>query len=78
MNPNDIWVAHKNDICLGTHPEGAKIIAGRLTNSNKVQVKYFSRGDRPSGRDCGGTAAHGFPGLVKKVIGAIAEFIVQN
>lgn len=71
-------IAHKDDICQGSPPEGAKKIASRLTNSRKVQVKYFSGGDRPSGRDCGGTAAHGFPGLEKKVIAAIAEFIAQN
>ena len=71
-------VAHGEDKCRNTPPEGAEQIAGMLTNSRKVEVKMFSGGDTPKSKPCKAMSYHGFFGIEDKVVNFISDFIKSN
>ena len=68
-------VAHEDDECRVTPPDGAERIAKGLVNAPKVAVKMFSGGDEPRTNPCKPFAAHGFLGIERDVVAAIAAFI---
>jgi hypothetical protein len=68
-------VAHEDDGCRVTPPEGAERIAKGLVNAPKVEVKMFSGGDEPRSKPCNAKSAHGFLGIEQDVVAAIAAFI---
>ena len=68
-------VAHEDDECWATPPDGAERIANGLVNAPKVAVKMFSGGDEPRSKPCQARSAHGFLGIEQDVVAAIAAFI---
>jgi len=68
-------VAHEDDECRVTPPDGAERIAKGLVNAPKVAVKMFSGGDPPGSNPCKAKTAHGFLGIERDVVAAIAAFI---
>jgi len=71
-------VHHKEDECNVTTPEGAKTIKDALTSASKVELKYFTGGDRPTSKPCKAQSAHGFLGIEKEVVQYIIDFIKAN
>ena len=70
-------VAHKQDACSITPPEGAEKIKAALVNSKKVEVVYFD-GGRTKGNPCKAKSHHGYLGIEETVVQRIAEFINNN
>ncbi len=70
-------VAHEDDECWATPPDGAERIAKGLVNAPKVAVKMFSGGDEPRSTPCTALSAHGFLGIEQDVVAAIAAFITS-
>ncbi len=70
-------VAHEDDGCHVTPPEGAEEIKEMLTAAAKVEIKMFSGGSE-SGRACKGSSYHGFESIEEKVVNYIAGFIKSN
>ena len=68
-------VAHAEDGCSVTPPSGAERIKNALVKSPRTQVLYFEGGDPPKSDPCEALSAHGFLGIEKKVVAAIADFI---
>lgn len=69
-------VAHAEDGCSVTPPRGAERIKDALVKAPRTQVLYFEGGDPPRDSDpCEALHAHGFLGIEKKVVAAIAEFV---
>ena len=68
-------VAHEDDECRVTPPDGAERIAKGLVNAPKVAVKMFSGGAPPGSNPCKAKTAHGFLGIERDVVAAIAAFI---
>ena len=71
-------VAHEDDECRVTPPDGAERIAKGLVNASTVEVKMFSGGDSTRSGACGSLSAHGFVGIEGKVVAAIAGFIKSH
>lgn len=71
-------VAHENDACWVTPPEGAEEIRKMLSNAPKAEVKYFSGGKKASSKPCKAKSRHGFYGLEKEVVNYIANFVKNN
>lgn len=70
-------VAHEDDGCRVTPPEGAMEIKEMLTAAVKVELKMFSGGSE-SGRACKGSSYHGFESIEEDVVNYIAGFIKAN
>ena len=68
-------VADARDGCSVTPPSGAERIKNALVKSPRAQVLYFEGGDPPKSDACEALSEHGFLGIEKKVVAAIAEFI---
>ena len=71
-------MAHKEDECHKTPPDGADTIASMLVSSKKVELKYYTGGEPPESHPCKALSAHGFLGIEEKVIKDIAVFINAN
>ena len=71
-------VSHQDDKCRVTPPEGAEQIKKGLTKAPKVEVKFFSGGDKPQSDPCKPKSAHGFLGIENEVVKYIADFIKTN
>jgi len=70
-------VAHREDGCNKTPPEGAEQIRSGLSNAGKVEVLYVS-GGQEQGDPCKAMSHHGFLGIEAEVVSAIAGFIKAN
>ena len=68
-------VAHRDDKCKYTPPEGAEEIKNGLSNVQKIEVKYFSGGKIPKSDSCKALSAHGFYGIEDDAVNAIVHFI---
>lgn len=68
-------VAHKGDGCEVTPPSDAARIADALKASKRKKVLMFEGGDPPKSDPCEALAAHGYLGIERKVVAAIAEFV---
>lgn len=71
-------VAHRNDACFITPPSGAERIASASTASPRKRVLYFEGGDPPRSNPCQALSPHGFIGIEKEVVAAIAAFIKER
>jgi len=72
-----LLVAHKQDECKVTPPEGAEEIKAGLKKVPRVEVAYFE-GGRSQGNPCKAKAHHGFLGIEESVVKRIADFIKAN
>jgi alpha/beta superfamily hydrolase len=68
-------ISHKDDGCLATPPSQAEWIAGAMTNSPRKKVLIVEGGDPPKSDPCEALSQHGFLGIEKQVVAAIADFI---
>jgi len=68
-------VAHEEDACQKTPPEGGQEIMGMLTSSTRKTLKMFRGGDDPVSKPCQAKSYHGFLGIEEDVIDSIAAFI---
>ena len=71
-------VAHNDDDCRVTDPAGAVDIKEKLTNTKKVEVKYFKGGLSRKSNVCGALSPHGFYGIEEEVVDFISSFIKNN
>jgi hypothetical protein len=71
-------IAHKDDKCDLTPPDGAQKIKDALINSPRAEVLYFTGGAKPRSEACREKSPHGFYGIEEEVITAIADFIIAN
>jgi hypothetical protein len=71
-------VAHKDDDCHVTPPNGADLIVQAVRASPRKKILIFEGGDPPKSEPCEALSAHGFFGIEKKVAAAIAEFIKEK
>lgn len=68
-------VSHKDDGCHATPPSQAEWIAGAMSNSPRKKVLIVEGGDPPKSDPCEALSQHGFLGIEKQVVAAIADFI---
>ncbi|MCC7016932.1 MAG: hypothetical protein IT564_06990 [Rhodospirillales bacterium] len=68
-------VAHKDDGCHVTPPNGADLIARAARASPRAKALLFEGGDPPQSEPCEALAQHGFIGIERKVAAAMADFI---
>jgi dienelactone hydrolase len=79
-----LMVAHENDKCFVSPPSDAFKMKQALVNSPKAEVLLFKGGKKPKQlnspvpSDCQPLTPHGFYGIEKRVIDAIAGFINAN
>lgn len=71
-------VAHENDACWVTPPEGAEEIRKMLSNAPKAEVRYFTGGKKAVSKPCRAKSEHGFYGIEKEVVSYIAKFVKNN
>jgi len=71
-------MAHKEDGCHKTPPDGADTIASMLVSSKKVELKYYTGGEPSESHPCKALSAHGFLGIEENVIKDMASFIKEN
>jgi len=68
---------HIKDGCRWTRPDGAERIREKLTSAPAVELKWFE-GGREQSNPCKAMSYHGYLGIEKKVVDAIAAFIKSN
>jgi len=71
-------VAHEDDACRGTPPEGAREIAAAASASRNAKAIYFSGGNSPGRSPCKPRTPHVFYGIENDVVKAVASFIRDN
>jgi hypothetical protein len=71
-------IANKDDECGVTPPSDALRIKKELVNSQFVEVKCFEGGKAAVSGPCQARSAHGFYGIERKVVSAIADFIKSH
>lgn len=71
-------VAHAKDGCAESPPSGAAKLKARLTKAATVEVVMLEGGKRPKSKACEALAQHGYYGIEKQAIAAIAKFIKAN
>lgn len=75
-------VHHKDDKCETCPASGAQKIKDAIVNSKKTEIMYFTGGKRAAqerlGKPCMPLSTHGYYGIEKKVVSAIAGFIKIN
>ena len=70
-----LLVAHEDDGCPGTPPQGARRIAQALTGAPVAEVEFFSGGETEGPNPCHPGTPHTFHGIQDSVVAFIAEFI---
>ncbi len=72
-------VAHRQDGCSVTPPQGARLITAALSRSPKVKTLAFQGGFPPlDANPCQALTRHGFIGLERRVVREITMWIRQN
>jgi pimeloyl-ACP methyl ester carboxylesterase len=71
-------IAHEQDTCKHTPPQGANKIKQKLTNAPRIEVTYMTGGDTPRSGPCKALSAHGFLGIEDEVVKVIVRFIQTN
>ena len=71
-------IAHEDDACPGTPPEGAQRIAAAATASPAAEVMFFSGGRNVGREPCRPRTYHTFFAIEDQVVTAIARFIEQK
>jgi len=70
--------AHKEDGCELTPPEDAELIRKGLISSAKVELKYYTGGNKPLSTPCNALSQHGFYGIEDQVVADMVVFIRAN
>lgn len=70
-----LLVHHKNDTCAVSPVAGAADLERRLKNAARVELLSFQGGEAARGEACGALSPHGFLGIEREVVGAIAAWI---
>lgn len=71
-------VAHNEDACWVTPPEGANAIKTATTKAPVVEIKMFSGGDEPISKPCKAKSPHGFLGIEENVVKYISSFVKKH
>lgn len=67
---------HSGDGCFVTPPADVSSLKAKLSGAPRVDVMSFSGGDAPRSDDCEALSAHGFYGIEKSTVDAIADWIL--
>ena len=70
-------VHHKSDHCRVTPPRGARSIRQALVNAERAQI-FMVGGGIEKGDPCQGRSHHGFRGIERQTIDAIAGWMLRN
>ena len=68
-------VHHRDDACRATPYDNVASLKRRFTASSLVEVLVYDGGDPPVSKPCQARSAHGFLGIEKRVVDAIARWI---
>jgi pimeloyl-ACP methyl ester carboxylesterase len=68
-------VHHRRDECPATPAKPAPAIVEKLANAPSKRLLLVDGGSAPSGAPCGAQHRHGFAGMDRDVVEAIADFI---
>jgi len=71
-------VAHRDDACKGTPPDGAEKIVRAAASSVDATVLMLEGGSNRGRSPCGPGSHHTFTGIEDEVVDAIAAFIKQH
>ena len=71
-------IAHNDDACPGTPPEGAIEIVRAAASSPNAKAESFTGGEDTGRRPCSPETPHTFFRIEEEVISAIAKFIRAN
>jgi pimeloyl-ACP methyl ester carboxylesterase len=67
--------SHRNDGCVVTPASDAPKLRARLTQSPRVEVVILDGGSPPQSEPCEAKSQHGFLGIERQVVDAIANFV---
>lgn len=71
-------VAHAEDTCDITPPDGASKLRDRLTNAQPVEVVMLKGGEPTQSEPCDAMSRHGFLGVEDAAVDAVVKFIKAN
>ncbi len=71
-------VHHREDGCFASPYSGAVLLPRQLVNAPRKAFVDFTGGDTPRSEPCEALSAHGYLGLEKTVVAAIAKFIRET
>jgi pimeloyl-ACP methyl ester carboxylesterase len=71
-------IAHREDNCWVSPPDGAENIKNALENAPVVKLVYFSGGSADRSKPCQAMSKHGFIGIESDVVDTISTFIRDN
>jgi pimeloyl-ACP methyl ester carboxylesterase len=71
-------VHHEQDGCFASPPSGAALLPRQLVNAPVTRFLEVTGGDPPRSGPCDALAAHGYLGIEKRVVAAIAKFIRET
>lgn len=71
-------VAHTGDGCAWTPAHNTDRLARSLANARRKQALFFEGGDAPQSGPCDALSEHGFFGIERQVVDAIAAFITAE
>jgi pimeloyl-ACP methyl ester carboxylesterase len=71
-------VHHREDSCFATLFKDAESLQGKFTHASRSGLLAFSGGPPRKSGECQGRAPHGFFGLERDVVDAIADWILKN
>lgn len=71
-------VSHEGDECKITPASDAEKLIKRMKNSPKTEAKIMSGGSLPESKPCKAKSPHGYLGIEKETVDAIAQFIRAN
>ncbi len=73
-----LLVAHRQDACRSTPPEGVEELEVALVHAPRVQVQWWEGGEAPRGEPCQGLTPHGFLGIEREVVQGMSGFMSAN
>jgi len=71
-------VGHRADACFVTPFADAEQLRGKFAKAPRTGLLAFSGGSPPESADCEALAAHGYFGIEREVVDAIADWILKN
>jgi len=77
INVPALVIAHEQDACPNSPPDGGSRLRAALTGSPANDLVFFSGGE-PSGGPCDNTALHSFVGLDQEVVARVATWMRSN
>lgn len=78
INVPVLITSHKDDGCDKTPAIDAAKLASAFSMAPVKEVKIFKGGSKPKSKPCQALSQHGYIGIEKEVVGAIADFIKQH